>query len=440
MPGSWEFLSADGEERRAFTDRAAVLAVPHEAAAPPNRQRHVVRLLLRGRCWYFKQFGPPSLQNRWRFRTTLPHARDDAEREALVTLALRARGIETPRPVLRGRGEDGRSYYLCAELPGRPLRLWLRDGPVAPSLLALAAAFCGDVLRQGFHLPDLSAEHLFARQEIAFFHFGLIDLHNGRIAAPGPAPLWLCRRVLRHFQRSVQDLPVGRGQALRFAARLLRNAGRGADTRRLLQQLSPLDTAARYEAAGKAADYRDRNPDRTRGELALLARVWPGRPGESVLDAPCGTGRLLPFLRQREHRVVQADRALAMLQQARELGGGTPGALAHALALPFADRAVDGVVMFRFLHHLDRQAAKAAVAEACRVAGRFVVLSFFHPCSVHHVQRRTADLLARRAPRRHAVTWARLRRWFAAHGFVPVRRAAQLPFVRDLWVAGFERR
>jgi SAM-dependent methyltransferase len=439
MSASWEYVQADALERARFVDHASILALPHELAAPPNRARSVLRLGLDGRRWYFKQFGRTSLQNRWRFRTTRPHAQDDAEREVLITMALRERGIETPRPVLRGHTQDGQSFYLCAEMPGRPLRLWLRDGPLAPAMLQLAAAFCGDLLAQGFHLPDLSAEHLFARQEIAFFHFGVIDLHNGRLAPPGAAPLWLCRRVLRHFQRSVQDLPIERYTALRFAARLLRTAGRGSETRSILRSLPPMDTAARYEVDGKAKEYKDRNPNRTERELDLLAKVWPGRPAEVVLDAPCGAGRLLPFLRAREHKVVQMDRAFAMLQQARELRGDVPTAQAHALALPLADGAVDGVVMFRFLHHLQPSAQKLAVAEACRTARRFVVASFFHPCSVHHAVRRARDLCARRAPTRYAVTLSRVERWFAQAGFELQSHVAELPFGKDLWIASFVR-
>lgn len=442
MAGSHEFLLADPGERAHFPSRDAVLALPHELAAPQNRRRRVFRVVQQGRAWYLKEFGPTSWWNRVRFRTSLPHARDDAEREALVTLALRGEGLETPRPVLRGRDDLG-SYYLCAEMPGRPLRDVLLRGPVPPGLTALCAAYCGDVLKKGYWLPDLSADHVFVRQEIAFLHFGLLDLHNGAVASPGPPPLRLCLRVLRHFARSLQDLPIRRYTALRFAARLLRNAGRGDETRGLVRRLPPLDTARRYEVAGKSTAYADRNPDRTARELDLLARVWPGRTGEVVLDVPSDAGRLLSFLRARQHRVVQIDGAMAMLVEGRERHRNAPpppAAQAHALALPLLDRCVDGAVMFRFLHHLPRAAAKSAVAEACRVARRFVVVSFFHPCSAHHVRRRVADALRRRAPTRHALRLRDLERWFLAHGFALRTHAAELPYLRDLWLATFERR
>jgi SAM-dependent methyltransferase len=203
--------------------------------------------------------------------------------------------------------------------------------------------------------------------------------------------------------------------------------------------LPPFATAARYEAPGKSDAYATRNPARTARELALLARVWPGRPDESVLDLPCGAGRLLPFLHERGHRVVQADGAFAMLRQARARGERpVPAAQADALATPFADGAFDGVVMFRFLHHLSPAVRRQAIAEACRTARRFVVTSFFHPCSVHHLQR-CLRRLGGAAPTRFVVTKHTLAAEFAAHGFRLATTAAELPYARDLWVVSFVR-
>ncbi len=439
MSGSLEYSRATPAERAAFGSHEALLQMPYELAAPPNRARTVRRIAHEGTTYYFKQFGPTTTANRWTFRMSRPHAQDDAERELLMTLRLAECGIETPRPVLRGRTAGGDSYYVCAELPGRALRDWLRLGPPRPALLALAAAFCGNLLAKGFWLPDLSADHLFARQEVAFFHFGVLDLHNGRMGRPGPPPAWVCRRLLRRFATSVQDLPIGRFVALRFALRLLRNAGLGARSRAILRALPPMDTAARYEQAQKAKAYRDRNPRRTERELDLLAKVFPGQAGERVLDAPCGAGRLLPFLRARGCEVVRADGAFAMLAQAKAAAPALPAVQAHALALPFVDRAFDGVVMFRFLHHLPPSAQKAALAEACRTAARFVVVSFFHPCSAHHLQRRLQQAVRRAAPTRHAITLAALRRKIESHGFALQAVVAERPWFKDLWIACFVR-
>ncbi len=440
MSGSFEFVQADVAERELFSDRERILSHPCELAAPRNRARTVVRLAAGGRVYYFKQFGPTSLHNRIRFGTSRPHGADDAERECLMTMALRKRGIEAPRPVLRGRTQDGSSFYLCERLPGLPLSEWLATRAHEPAMLKHCAAFCGELLATGFLLPDLSADHVFVRLDAGGWRFGVIDLHNGSLRRSGPAPLRTCRRALRRFLRSVESLPLARGKALRFALVLLRHAGRARHARAILRGLPPMDTAARYEKPGKAQAYKERNRVRAERELNLLATVWPGTPGESVLDAPCGTGRLTQFLSTKGHSVLRADGALAMLRQANDAAGPAAAAQAHALALPLCDGAVDGVVQFRFLHHLPHSAQKAAIAEACRVARRFVVASFFHPCSAHHAMRTLADLLTGAAPTRHAVTLGRVRRWFEQHGYALCACRAELPYCKDLWVASFVRK
>lgn len=441
MATPWRWLSAEAAEQALLVDVDTTLRLPQQPAAPPNRLRRVLRLDAGGRPLYLKVYRRTQWKNRLRQRLSAPRAADDAEREAAMTQLLRQAGIEAPRPLATARTADGTAYYLCAPLPGRPLRDLLGLGLITPTRARLVASFCGDVLQQGFWLPDLSADHLYVRLEIAFLHFGLLDLHNGSRGRPGPPPRRLLLRVLRHFARSVRELRLPWPHVLRFAVRLLRAAGRGGEARALLRRLPPFDTARRYQARGKAGAYGARDPDRHRRELALLRRVWPGRSGELVLDCPSGTGRLLPMLQDGNgHRLLWADAALAMLQEARlGLVGAPPCLQADLLRLPLQDGSVDGAVLFRFLHHLEPAALREAVAEACRVARRFVVVSFFHPCSAHALSRRLSDLLHRRAPTRHAVTLRRLRRLFGGHGFAPGRHAAELPYLRDLWVAAFVR-
>lgn len=442
MATAWRWLQAEPHEQATLIDVDTTLQLPHEPAAPPNRLRTVLRLQAPTGTLYLKRYQATQWKNRLHFRLTPPRAADDAEREALMTQLLRQHGIEAPRPLATARSNDGTAYYLCAPLPGKPLRELLGLGLITPTRARIVANFCGDVLHKGFHLPDLSADHVYIRLEIAFLHFGLLDLHNGTLRPEGPPPRRLLLRVLRHFARSVKELRLPWPHVLRFAVRFLRAAGRPDATRTILQQLPPFDTARRYEKAGKAADYAARNPARHDRELRLLRQVWPGQPGETVLDCPAGAGRLLPMLQDGNgHRVLWADAALSMLQQARlGLIGAPPCLQADARRLPLQDASVDGVVMFRFLHHLEPADMRQALAEACRVARRFVVVSFFHPCSVHALSRRAQDLLRRRAPSRHAVTLGRVQGWLRPHGYELVRRAAEMAYLKDLWIASFVRR
>lgn len=439
MHDVWLLATDDERERRVFADLDAVLALPHEAAGPPNRLRRVVRLGTPSGICFLKVFTRTQWKNRLRFRWTMPHARDDAERELLVTRALRSAGFDAPRPLAYGRRGPS-SYYLCAALAGTPCHELLAAGRADAALVRQVAEHCGRLLAAGFLLPDLAADHVFATRTGERWDLAVLDLHNGALGPRGPVPRRVAVRVLRRFARSVRGLPLRWPTALAFTARLLRAAGRrGDEARAVLSALSPIATALRYETPGASDRYATRNPARTARELRLLERVWPGHPSERVLDLPCGTGRLEPMLRAHGHVVVQADGALAMLRQA---AARTPAGIARcqadAFSIPFTDGSVDGVVTFRFLHHLTADARVRAIAEACRVARRFVVVSFFHPCSFHHLRRRLASL-GGRAPTRFAVRLGAIAAEFATHGFNLHRTAADLPFARDLWVASFVR-
>tara|TARA_R110002096_G_scaffold161998_2_gene329022 strand:- start:476 stop:1897 length:1422 start_codon:yes stop_codon:yes gene_type:complete len=442
VPTTWRLFTEDAAERETFANLAAVLKLPSVPAGPPNRLRHVVRIQHAGLDYYLKTFQKTQWKNRVHFQLSKPRAVDDADRERKVTDALRQRGYQAPRPIAYGR--DGpTSYYLCAQLPGESLAEHMKRGAVDSELARQLARHCGKLLAAGFQLPDLSADHVFPGVDdgvAAHRAPAVLDLHNGGICEPGAPTRKVLGRVLRRFARSVRGLPVDRTLAIAFAVRLLRHAGTSAAIRRqLLTAAQPFGTAARYEQGNRSHNYAERNPKRARRERELLERIWPGKSQETVLDLPCGTGRLLPFLRDHGHLVAQGDGAFAMLEQADARGmRGELLVQANALQIPFGDACVDGVVMFRFLHHLPPEAAKNAIAEACRVARRFVVVSFFHPCSMHHLQRRTRQLLGTPATR-FAMTLATIKKTAKRHGFELHQATAQLPFARDLWLASFTR-
>ena len=426
MPAQpWSLLHADDGERALFPDPEAALARSVGLAAPRNRRREVHRLEADGRVWYLKVFAGVQWKNRVRLAWQRPRTVSEAAREAAMCGALAAAGFPAPRVVALGR--HGRhSYFLCAALAGQPLGVRLAAGDPRPLLLA-AAQFAGRALAQGFRLPDLATDHVFALDAGGF---ALLDLHN---ASLGPVRRRDRHRALVHAARSLRSTPVPARLAMRAAVALLRTAGCAADVRWHLRRLEPYATHARYERPGKSAAYVHRDSERSRRELALLAKVWPGVPGDSVIDSPCGAGRLWPFLRARGHEVLAIDRARAMLLAA---GATAPRIHADATRLPLASRTVAGVVVFRFLHHLPTELARVVVAEAARVADRFVVVTVFRPWSLHAIWRRLTTTLRGRARTRFAHAPARVIGWFAAAGYDLHARAHEGPG-RELCVLSF---
>jgi SAM-dependent methyltransferase len=133
--------------------------------------------------------------------------------------------------------------------------------------------------------------------------------------------------------------------------------------------------------AERAAQWDVRFPDDgPRYEAAVGALSLPR--GATVLDAGCGTGRALPYLRAAvgaEGTVVGIDVTPEMLDVARPKAGRGTAALvsADALALPLRDGGVDAVFAAGLVPHFED--AVAGLRELARVVRAGGVLAVFHP-------------------------------------------------------------
>ncbi len=107
-----------------------------------------------------------------------------------------------------------------------------------------------------------------------------------------------------------------------------------------------------------------------RANLARLVKLFSLGPGNRVLDAGCGTGRLLPFLQSAvgpDGWIAELDFAAEMLLLGRMKARLASVAFLQADSekLPFRSAAFDAVVCFSLFPHLDHP--KAAASEFRRV-------------------------------------------------------------------------
>ncbi|MCL6646805.1 MAG: class I SAM-dependent methyltransferase [Chloroflexi bacterium] len=102
-----------------------------------------------------------------------------------------------------------------------------------------------------------------------------------------------------------------------------------------------------------------------RAVAALLDASLPPQPARRILDAGCGTGKNLEFLR-RYGCPVGIDLAAEALQLARCRNGG-PLVRASITALPFPDSTFDLVTSFEVIYHLAVSDDRLALAELARV-------------------------------------------------------------------------
>ena len=204
---------------------------------------------------------------------------------------------------------------------------------------------------------------------------------------------------------------------------------------------SQLSVAEEY-ATGRRARRHAREMRLVERGLACLG------PGvRTFLDAPCGAGRAAILLARRGYDVTGCDLGDGAVEvAAREVARAGQRAKidkADIERLFYGDRSFDAVLCFRMFHHFPTPAIRSrAVAELCRVASRYVLISYLEPLSWTSLRRRL--FRTRYESRRHAVQYATPARevegYFREHGFALVRRLAETRFFHSLWLAVFERR
>lgn len=131
----------------------------------------------------------------------------------------------------------------------------------------------------------------------------------------------------------------------------------------------------------RAADWDARFPDDGPAYAAAVADLGL-RPGDTVLDAGCGTGRALPPLRAAvgpAGTVLGADLTPEMLAEAVRAGRDAVAALllTDVARLPLRDGALDAVFGAGLISHLPDPAENLReLARVVRPGGR---LALFHP-------------------------------------------------------------
>ena len=197
---------------------------------------------------------------------------------------------------------------------------------------------------------------------------------------------------------------------------------------------------------GAARKYQHRKQDKHRREMRLIDRAFALLPKSlRVLDVPCGGGRVALHLAGKGHTMACGDLSEPMLKIAREniaaAGVNCPVERQDIEALTFPDRSFDAIISFRLFHHFpNTDIRRRAVRELCRVAGRFVVLSYFSTKSVTSLRRKLQAALGGKKSGKHSTPLAEVRGYFEEAGFELVKDFAEMPLIHTMHLAVFKRR
>jgi ubiquinone/menaquinone biosynthesis C-methylase UbiE len=140
-------------------------------------------------------------------------------------------------------------------------------------------------------------------------------------------------------------------------------------------------------AVAESYDARRTGQVKWQREQEILGAIIKGLPeGSSVLDIPCGTGRLFTFFALRRLKVAAMDISGDMLKKAREKGpvdGITLGP-GDIFNIPLPDGAVDTAFAIRIMNRIGAADVPLALKELQRVTNKRVIFNLRLPGNPKH--------------------------------------------------------
>ena len=180
---------------------------------------------------------------------------------------------------------------------------------------------------------------------------------------------------------------------------------------------------------GRTFDWLEKRAIRS-----IIARACREVPAPSVLDLPCGTGRITEVLLDSGLMVKGGDISPAMMAVARErcarFGDRVSWQQLDLDRLDLEDRSVDLATCIRLFHHLDSSQRASILRELSRVTRRYVVINVSFSSPVYRLRRRVKRALGQGVSRTQA-TWDDITREVSGAGLRVVDRRFVWPLVSE---------
>lgn len=168
---------------------------------------------------------------------------------------------------------------------------------------------------------------------------------------------------------------------------------------------------------------------------SLLMALSDLLPGSTVLDAPCGTGRMSRIFLERGLKVIGGDISGQMMTVARRRLAAGKGEIAFCrmdlTRVPLQDGAVTGAFSIRFLPHIQPAERISMLRELRRVARDWVIVSVSVSNPWHRLRRKIRDLLGLPKSVRYPATLREIECELQQAGLILCRKISTFPVLSE---------
>lgn len=175
--------------------------------------------------------------------------------------------------------------------------------------------------------------------------------------------------------------------------------------------------------------------------LKRIAKTLP--PGSLLMDAPCGTGRLLTLYLSQGFKTIGADISGEMIQVARRRTAAwnrrNNFSRMDFVCIPLVDRSVDAVFSIRFLPHFVPEERIRMLREFRRVSRSRVVVSVSLSNAWMRFRRKIKEWLGHDKPVRNPITLEGVRHELKQAGLREVEKFWTVPILSEQIIIVCER-
>jgi 2-polyprenyl-3-methyl-5-hydroxy-6-metoxy-1,4-benzoquinol methylase len=192
--------------------------------------------------------------------------------------------------------------------------------------------------------------------------------------------------------------------------------------------------------------YQIRKFRKNQAELKLVQRALKTlRKNSTILDIPCGFGRMSVALNEQGFQVRSADISEAMLLLAQEnfMKEQLPLQVEkqNIFHTTYANQEFEATLCFRLFHHfVNPYLQMSLIEELCRISSQAVVLSYLTPWSPTSLIRLVKTKWKGLPVKRAFIELNILEHYFSTFGFHLSQDFAQLPYFHSLHLAVFSRK